>query len=241
MIRVMIVEDDPLVAEFNRLYLEQVEGFVMTASARSAHEALLLLEQREVDLILLDVYMPGMNGLEFLTTIRKKEQDVDVIVVSAACDNQSVKKALRYGALDYLVKPFEFERLSMALTAYRDGVYLMRKKTEVTQTELDRRIMHKNPLNTVTGLPKGIDRNTLKSVLQALADMMGSEFTTQEMADKVGVSRVSMRKYLEFLLQLKLLKLEVIYGAVGRPVFKYRFIDSETKLSVESQGFVPFI
>jgi CitB family two-component system response regulator MalR len=222
MIRVLIVEDDPMVAEFNRRYLEKVAGFVLVATAKSAREALDILDRRNIDLILLDIFMPGMNGLELLTTIREKDRDVDVIIVSAASDNQTIKKALRYGAVDYLVKPFEFERLNKALTAYRDGVVFMRKQAVVNQTDLDQRILHRD-LPGAALLPKGLDRNTLKTIWQSLDTNAGEPFTTEELANRIGISRVSARKYLQFLLKLQLLELEVAYGFVGRPLYKYRY------------------
>ncbi len=223
MIRVLIVEDDPMVAEFNRRYLEKLEGFLLANTVRSAGEALAVLAEQKIDLILLDVYMPGMNGLELLAAIRQADQDVDVIVVSAASDNHTIKKALRYGAVDYLVKPFEFERFNRALAAYRDGVVFMKSQSVSNQTELDRRILHKE-LAQKPLIPKGLDRNTLKTICQALEESQHDAFTTEEMANRIGISRVSMRKYLNFLRQLEVLELEVTYGSVGRPLYKYRSI-----------------
>lgn len=114
MIRVLIVEDDPMVAEFNKHYLEQIGGFALRGIAASVDEGLKLLEKKEIDLILLDIFMPGLSGLELLSQIRKMGKGVDVIVVSAAADSYSIKKALQYGAVDYLIKPFEFERFREA-------------------------------------------------------------------------------------------------------------------------------
>lgn len=224
MIKVLIVEDDPMVSEFNRRYLEKVAGFILVDTARSAHEALLILETQKIDLILLDIFMPGMNGLELLSTIREKDQDVDVIVVSAASDYQTIKRALRYGAVDYLVKPFEFERLRMALSAFRDGVAFMREQAAINQADLDQRIMHLDLAGTTTLLPKGLDRNTLKMVWQALEGINRETFTTEEMANRIGISRVSMRKYLDFLKQINILDIEIAYGSIGRPLYKYRCI-----------------
>ncbi|HAK75050.1 MAG TPA: two-component system response regulator DcuR [Sporomusaceae bacterium] len=221
MIRVLIVEDDPMVAEFNRRYLEKVDGFVATAVARSAREALTLLESLEVDLILLDLFMPGMNGLELLAQIREQRKGVDVLIVTAACDSPSIKQALRNGAIDYLIKPFEFERLSAALADYRNQVLFMRNRASVSQEELDRQILGKEQQEQAD-LMKGLDRNTLKTVWDKIREITGTAFTTEELANQVGISRVSMRKYLEFLKQIDVLQMEVIYGSVGRPVYKYR-------------------
>lgn len=223
MIRVLIVEDDPMVAEFNRRYLAQIEGFVLAGIARSADEALTMLEQQDLDLILLDIFMPGMNGLELLGRIRASGKNVDVIVLSAASDNPTIQKTLRYGAVDYLIKPFEFERLNVALSLYRDRARFMRGQETVSQNQLDRHVLNKEHA-VAPALPKGLDQNTLKVVWDHILQAGDDSFTTEEMANRVGISRVSMRKYLNFLSNLECLRPEVNFGSIGRPVYKYRCI-----------------
>lgn len=225
MIKVMIVDDDPMVAEYNKRYVDLVAGFQVEAVAYSAVEALNLLETEEVDLILLDIFMPGMNGLELLINLRQVGKGVDVIVITAACDSNSIKKALQFGAVDYIIKPFEFERLNAALLAYQGLVNLMGDQERLSQIELDQCIMHKDQPLSVQ-LPKGIDRNTLTMTWKKIKELEQSFFSTEEMAKHVGVSRVSMRKYLEFMKQIGTLQLELIYGTVGRPVYKYRCLNS---------------
>jgi CitB family two-component system response regulator MalR len=209
-----------MVAELNRRYLERVEGFVLVAMAKTVQEALSILGEQDIDLILLDIFMPGINGLELLTTIRERDHDVDVIVVSAASDKQTIKKALRFGAVDYLVKPFEFERFSKAVSDYRDGTIFMRQQAVINQVDLDKRILHREQAE-MGALPKGIDRNTLKTVLQTLQGMGIKVFTTEEMASRIGISRVSMRKYLYLLRQWEIIDMEVTYGSIGRPVYRF--------------------
>lgn len=228
MIKVLIVEDDPMVAEFNKRYLEQVGGFTLEAIVSSVDEAFNLLEQKEIDLILLDIFMPGQSGLELLPRIRKMEKGADVIVVSAASDSYSIKKALQYGAVDYLIKPFEFERFHKALVTYRERASLMREREKLSQTDLDQQIFHKDPISKPDELPKGLTRDTLKLVWDKIQETSSNEpFSTEEIAHVVGISRVSMRKYLSFLDQIGVLKTEIIYGAVGRPVYKHRYISSK--------------
>lgn len=224
MIKVLIVEDDPMVAEFNKRYLEQVGGFELIAVAPTVTDAFNILDHQEIDLILLDIFMPGMNGFDLLAQIRKFGQGVDVIVVSAACDSQSIKKALRYGAVDYLIKPFEFERFNKALTAYRDWMTITKGQEKLSQVELDKRLLRPNPVAVTNELPKGLTRNTLKTVWENIQEMKESSFSTDEMANRVGVSRVSMRKYLGFLTEIGVIDMEVIYGSVGRPVYQHRCI-----------------
>ncbi|GMA98549.1 response regulator [Pelosinus sp. IPA-1] len=225
MIKVLIVDDDPMVAEFNRRYVELVEGFKIEAIVHSANEALEILNKVDVDLILLDIFMPGMNGLDLLIQLRQVGKGVDVIVITAACDRHSIKKALQFGAVDYIIKPFEFERLNSALLAYKGLANLMEDQDRLSQVELDQCVLYKEqPLSMQ--LPKGIDRNTLNVTWEQIKELDRSLFSTEEMAKYIGISRVSMRKYLEFLRQIGSLKLELIYGTVGRPVYKYRCVNS---------------
>lgn len=219
MINVLIVEDDPMVAELNKRCLERLQGFALAGMARSVDEALTLLEQlAQIDLILLDIFMPGTNGLELLTHLRRTGRGVDVIVVSSASNSHYIKEALSYGAVDYLIKPFEFERLISALLSYRDRALLIKDHEVMNQVELDR-ILHKEQ-SALLELPKGLNRHTLKKVWEELQSMPGS-FTAEEIAKRVGISRVSMRKYLDFLEHIEAVQMEVVYGTVGRPVSKY--------------------
>ncbi|MBP2626658.1 MAG: response regulator receiver and unknown domain protein [Firmicutes bacterium] len=219
MIKVLIVEDDPMVAELNRRYIERVAGFLCCGVVSNGDEALEVLSSRQIDVVLLDIFMPNMNGLELLSKIRQQNFSVDVIVVSAARDNQSIQNALRNGAVDYLIKPFDFERLQTALVALKQRLKLMKTFSNISQIDLDQQIFsgisHAN-----VELPKGLDRITIKRVWDKILETTG-EFTAEEMANNVGLSPVSIRKYLKHFQSLDLLRTEVSYGAVGRPVYKY--------------------
>ena len=224
MIRVLLVEDDPMVAELNRIYLGRVGGFETVASVRSASEAMQVLQSRPVDLLLLDIFMPGHNGLELMEEIRRQTLDVDVIFVTAARDATTIGKALKLGAVDYLIKPFEFERLKQALERYQETHRLIRGGQTLDQTELDQRFARRpTEGRAAEGLPKGLDRNTLDKVLQAIAARPEEPawFTSEEVAQLVGISRVSVRKYFEFLCTLKVLRMEPGYGTGGRPVHRF--------------------
>src|SRR5881392_588304 len=154
MIRVMIVEDDPMVAEFNKRYLEQVQGFALIAMAASVDEAIKIIEKVEIDLILLDIFMPGKQGLDLLTYLREKEKEIDAIIISAASDMERIKKALRYGAVDYLIKPFEFERFNRALVSYKDQSRLIQTQQLINQDVLDQQLLHREEKPIIEELPK---------------------------------------------------------------------------------------
>ena len=225
MIKVLIVEDDPMVAELNRRYIDRIAGFLCCGMVSNGVEALKVLRERQIDLVLLDIFMPDMNGLELLSNIRKQNYSVDVIVVSAARDNLSVQTALRNGAVDYLIKPFEFERLQAALKAFKKRLQLIKKQSNVSQSDLDQQVFSGiSPANIQ--LPKGLDRNTIKRVWDKILETKG-QFTAEEMAKNVGLSPVSIRKYLKHFQSGDLLSTEISYGAVGRPVYKYYCTDGK--------------
>ncbi|WP_080849022.1 response regulator [Cytobacillus gottheilii] len=223
MIQVMIVEDDPMVAEINKQYLSKIEGFRLTATAGSVDEAIRLLKSNDIQLILLDLFMPGKVGLELLTYLRKNELEIDVIIISAASDLGRIQKALRYGVADYLIKPFEFERFNAALTSYQQKAMLAYKQKEFSQQELDHYLLNREETAIAEELPKGLTKDTLKQVWESVQELKRTAFSTDEVAENVGISRVSARKYLNFLKEIGILDVKVIYGTVGRPVYQHEY------------------
>jgi two-component system, CitB family, response regulator MalR len=223
---VLIVEDDPMVAEINKRYLESISGFVCIGVAANAMEAKAVLDKKMADLVLLDIFMPGESGLALLKEIRKEEKSIDVIVISAANDMHSIKTALRLGAVDYLIKPFEFERLNAALRMYQQEHELMRKQEELSQEDLDNWLLYQSrSKETRPELPKGLAQETLQRVVNLIFELGNEGFSTEELADKVGISRVSVRKYLKFLADIGFVTVTLTYRSVGRPVAHYRLCE----------------
>ncbi|MFD0770514.1 response regulator [Bacillus sp. CGMCC 1.60114] len=233
MIKVLIVEDDPMVAMLNKHYLAQIGGFELVHIANSVNEALQVLEKSRIDFILLDIFMPDDTGFELLLHIRNKEKEIDVMMISAVHDMASIKKALQYGVVDYLIKPFTFERFKEALSAYREKFRFMREQQNINQSELDALILQKEKVEPPVSkkLPKGLTKQTLQLVWKQIESLHGKEFTTDEMAQLVGISRVSIRKYVLFLIEIGVLENEMVYQQVGRPVSKLRCID-ENKIKL---------
>lgn len=223
MIHVLIVEDDPMVAELNRMYVERVEGFSWRKTVSNVEEAsaVLLGNKLDIHLVLLDIYMQKGNGLDLLPVIREIGENIDVIVISAASDMHTVKKALHYGAVDYLIKPFQFSRFHEALTAYRENLDLQEGKQHWSQSELDSLIRRKNSPTDKNKLPKGLTRQTFQGVWEWILSRNSLPFSTEDAAQVVGISRVSCRKYLMFLAELGALEADITYGTIGRPVNIY--------------------
>lgn len=230
MIRVMIVEDDPMVAEFNKRYLEQVGGFELAAVCSSVDQGIDALVKHRIDLLLLDIFMPGKHGLDLLSYIRENEKEIDVIVISAASDIERVQKALRLGAVDYLIKPFEFDRFNEALSSYREKAAFIQNQHVLNQAELDQQILRKEEKHLPEELPKGLTKDTLKMIWKVIMDIKKAPFSTEDVVSRVEISRVSVRKYLKFLKDIGVLDVKVIYGTIGRPVYQHEFNDAKSNV-----------
>ena len=184
MLTVLIVEDDPMVAEINRGYLQRTEGFCLAGMVPNGAEALAFLQGAQVSLLLLDVFMPGMDGFALLREIREKHPLTDVIMVTAARRSVDIQTALRLGVMDCLVKPFTFERFQAALVAYRERMRLLGTDDELSQDMLDKGIFTKRAHSRT--LPKGIDAATLKLVRDAAAGY-GAEFSVNGNETDAGI------------------------------------------------------
>ncbi len=228
MINVLIVDDDAMVAELNYRYVTQLQGFQCSGVASSLQQAkeLVLNPEHPIDLILLDVYMQMENGLDLLPVLRSAQRQIDVIIISSASDAETIRKSLHYGVVDYLIKPFQFGRFEEALMNWKRKKERMDNQQYYKQAELDS-IIHggSQPAAAATEtkrLPKGLTPQTLRTICQWIDSHSGTEFSTEDLASSVLISRVSCRKYLVWLEEIKLLHTSVHYGVTGRPVYRYR-------------------
>lgn len=218
MINVLIIEDDPMVAKFNSIYLQSIPGFSLSGLASNVEEGWDFLVNNPVDLILLDVYMGKATGLDMLVELRKEENSVDVIVITAANDKDSVQTALHYGAVDYLIKPFSFERFQDALLQFQQNFHLMKRNITVSQDEIDSFLLKsvKTDVRTLD-LPKGMTLVTLSRIVKQITRRDKKVFSSANIAEETGISSVSVRKYLNHLVDRHLLIVDVVYQETGRP------------------------
>ncbi len=232
MIKVLIVDDDPMVAEFNKRYLEELEGFTLVDVVHSPDAAQEVLKDKDVDLLLLDNFMPGKTGLELIRNVRALQTRLDVIFITAASDAETIRAALSYGAFDYLIKPFEFERFKQALLRYRGKVDLLSNQQVFNQKELDQQILYEQQHQAMEAesLPKGLTKATLKVVMDAIQLKKSNSFSTEDIAEITQISRVSVRKYLKFLKSIGVLGERMTYGTIGRPIYQYVYKEMNADL-----------
>lgn len=224
MIEVMIVEDDPMVREINSKFLKKVEGFSLYKAVGNLADAKKFILAKKPDLILLDVFLPKENGIDFLKWLRSEEIDVDVILITADKTAGRVQEAFRYGAVDYLIKPFSFERFKEALVQFKERHHAFGKKDEIEQAALDKLISASAAAQEEEALAKGLNKYTYKSIWEEIERRDAGYFTAEELSEKIKVARVTVRRYLEYMEKEGLLEKLVEYGKVGRPQHKFRRI-----------------
>ncbi len=222
-VRVLVVEDDELSAQAHADYVRRTAGFELVAVARSAGEAARLLRSdRAVDLVLLDMHLPDGHGLGLLQTVRAEGHACDVIAVTAARDVDVVKRAVSQGVVLYLLKPFTYAAFRHKLEQYAD--YRRRlddSDSAVGQEDVDR-MLGVLRTSSPSALPKGMSAATLRDITAALRGSPEAR-SASEVATSVGASRVTARRYLEYLAAERMVQRGVRYGGSGRPEVEYRW------------------
>ena len=220
---VVIVEDDPMVAMLNRRYTQKDKRFVVDKEFNQGQQALDYLRYHPADLLLLDLYMPQMGGLELLRMLRTAGVCVDVILITAASDAASVEQAMRLGVVDYLVKPFAYQRFQQAL----DHFHRRRQAVQcpvISQESLDK-LLHIQADVVNHSIPKGLQQKTLDYICQYLHTQSGGQ-TCEQIAHGVGLSAVTVRHYMAYLTQTGQVENQVDYSTGGRPSTLYRMAGS---------------
>lgn len=220
-INVLIVEDDPMVAEIHRNFICSLDGFTVAGVVGNGLKALEFIEKSPVRLVILDIFLPGLGGVEILRKIRSSGKNIDVIVISAARSISTVNEVLQAGAFDYVVKPFVFERIQSSLQSLRDiNCTVSEGPREITQKEIDELLNSRNRKNFKSSLPKGLNPNMLERV-EDILNSNEEAVSSEEMATLLNVSRITARRYLEFLVVSGRAVMERVYQEVGRPVNRY--------------------
>lgn len=221
MIRTLVVDDDYRIAKVHAAGVDRIDKFVSVGEAHSSAEAKALAETLRPDLLLLDLYLPDGNGLELMRSLSalNLSPQPDFIVITAARDIDSVRQAMRLGAMYYLVKPFGFGQLRERLMAYqrlREGL----DEVEVADQET---------VDQLYGLLRGpavraADRRLPPTMAQVLEKVREAptDISAAEVAEQLGFSRATAQRYLADLVRRGLVDLSLNYGSAGRPEHRYR-------------------
>ena len=224
--KVIIIEDDPMVASINKQYVQRNSQLELAGIFSNGADGLKYLQDHTADLIILDMYMPLMDGKEFLNQLRASQNPIDVIMVTAATDINNIRSLFSYGLVDYLVKPFEYSRFATALDKFIQKQNLMEHNRDLSQQKVDELLsftnFNQNKEKEV--LPsKGLQSKTLDSIRTYLNQHIGEGLTSEQIADEVGLSRVTIRRYMNYLIELKEVSSDVDYNTGGRPSIIYHY------------------
>ena len=223
-IGVLIVDDDFRVADLHAQFVARVPGFTVVGTAHTGHAAIEAARSKRPDLVLLDLYLPDEHGLSVLRRLREGEgSHPDVIVITAARDVPSVRTAMQWGVVHYLVKPFAFRAFAERLSTYRTLWRQARRAGEVGQVDVDRLF---GLMRSPTGrslLPKGLSEPTM-ALVRTQFEAPDAEYSAAEIAARIGVSRATAQRYLALLVESGTLELSLRYGSAGRPEHRYRSV-----------------
>jgi len=219
MISVLIVDDDFMVAKVHAGFVAALDGFEVVGTASTGTQALEDVVRLRPDLVLLDVYLPDMTGLDVLRRLRAAACPSDVIVISAARDVDSIRSALHGGVMHYLVKPFDRRTFETRLRDYAALRSDMAELGEAGQTDIDRVFGAGRPpvSRTPVVTPKGIAPETLELVRATLVAAGPDGLSATECSERTGLARVSARRYLEQLVAQQEAEVRQRYGTAGRP------------------------
>ncbi len=191
----------------------------------NGQDALCYLEKAPADLAIMDLYMPVMNGLDLLREIRRRGLTLDVIMVTAANEAEQIKQLLSLGVIDHLVKPFEYVRFNHALARFIEHQELL-KEPHFSQERIDALLgAPKTPAaDRTVPLDKGLQEGTLKTILAYMKEHRREPLTSKQIAGAVHLSRVTIRRYMDYLVEKEEIFKDIDYTTGGRPSIIYRYI-----------------
>jgi response regulator of citrate/malate metabolism len=228
MISVLIVEDEPLIAEAHRTYLGRLSGFSVAGVAHTARDAMRAASEAAatdapIDLVLLDIGLPDANGIALASGLSSLRPAPDIIAITSERDLEMVRAAVGHGALAYLLKPFTFAAFRDRLERYRRYREALPAGTDAaSQAEVDRALAELRVSGDRAAAPKGAAPGTNDEIARAVRDSVDG-ITADQVAKQVGVSRVTAWRYLERLAEEGTVTRHTDYGKAGRPKTRYQW------------------
>ncbi|HEY6961123.1 MAG TPA: response regulator [Gaiellaceae bacterium] len=234
MIRALVVDDDFMAASVHREFTERVPGFVVVGEATTGTDALRMIADLRPDLVLLDIYLPDLSGIDVLRRLRAGGQtDVDVIAITSAKDVNILREAMHLGVVHYIVKPFTFTTLRERLETYASLKTQLDHLQHAEQQEIDRLYQLLRTRNVHGSLPKGISAPTLAHVVDILREAEEG-LSSGELATRASLSQGIARRYLRFLADSGTVNLTLRYAPAGRPEHIYHWAARASQNPVSS-------
>ncbi|MFC1503277.1 response regulator [Pseudomonadota bacterium] len=221
---VMLLEDDLRASYTLESTVNQHPDFTVVAVSETCSEALSQFKAYKPTLIFVDITLPDGNGIDVIRHLREQNADCDFIMTTAERETATVEKAVQLGVIDYLVKPIRMSRVNQALNDYKQYKQQFTRAATVDQGEIDQ-ILRKAPAKQLRQTPKGIDATTLASLKAILHKEKLHDFSADEIGKRMNVSRITARRYLEFIETEGTIRLVLNYNTGGRPRRLYQMVD----------------
>lgn len=223
MYKAIIVDDDPMVADIDRQYLEAHSGITIVGVFGNGRAALEYVREYPTDLAIVDYYMPVASGREFVQTCSEEGLHLDVIMITANNEPKEIAALMRLGVIDYLVKPFTRDRFSQAIQRFLARRAVLHSEEGLSQKDIDR-LWSGTPPTVVTQklLDKGLQQKTLELILDFLGKHKCEYLSNEEISKEVGLSKMTVRRYMNYLLEVGEITCEIDYATGGRPSMRYR-------------------
>ncbi len=177
--RILAVDDEPHMRRLLEISLRQA-GY-KALSAANAKEALDILQNEQVDLVVSDLHMPGMSGMELLEKIRSDNEAMPFIMVTAQGEISTAIKAMKLGAADYILRPFDLEVLEIAIA----------KVLDVKRLQAENQFLKSSSQPKVTGL---IGESAIMQTLKNMIAKVGPENATVLIAGETGTGKELVAK-----------------------------------------------
>ncbi|WP_197068538.1 response regulator [Photobacterium gaetbulicola] len=220
---VMVLEDDIRASYTLESTINQHPQFNVVAVSESYADALLQFNAFNPDLVFVDITLPDGSGLALIRALRAKNVSCSFIMTTAEREAATVEQAVQLGVMDYLVKPIRMSRVNQALEDYLKYRRTLTTAATVDQNDIDQ-LFRKSPVAPVRSTPKGIDATTLANLKQILLEEQLQDFSADDIGKKMNVSRITARRYLEFLETEGMIKLVLNYKTGGRPQRLYQLL-----------------
>ncbi|WCN11382.1 response regulator [Marinomonas mediterranea] len=217
----MIVEDDPRASYALENAINQHDRFKVIAASERISESLTDALNHKPDLIMVDITLPDGSGLDLISRLKQSGINTSYIMTTAERDSAVVSEAIQLGVMDYLVKPLRVSRVHQALDDFITFKETIHKMKKVDQVEIDH-LFRKNTSNKGRRTPKGIDENTLSKLMDYINQTGENSFTAQQAGDAVELSRITARRYLEYLEEQGVVEMNLNYNTGGRPKQHYK-------------------
>jgi response regulator of citrate/malate metabolism len=218
--KVLIVEDNHTVAALHQRLVDTMPGFRSLGVVADGEAAYRAVAAMRPDLAIVDLAMAGCDGRTLLRRLRSEELPVEVIVVTASRDAQTVREMVHLGVVDYLVKPFAPERLKHSMSTFARRARGLRR-AQLGQDDVD--IVQASGAVRMHRLPKGLKRARLSAVRSVL-EVSEHALSAEEVGERIGVARVTARRYLDYLDVIGTVSVERQCHGPGRPLNRYRYV-----------------